>query len=202
MPHKFNPDHKAKLDDPARRRILPPRGILLDAGLKAGDTVADIGAGTGYFAIPAAEIVGPRGRVFALDISPEMLKSVRAAADAAGLANVETRLSTEYDPALEESVADLALLSTVVHEVEDHERLLRGAYALLKPGGILLIIEWRNVPMEMGPPAHERIAPEDAARAAGNTGFVRVHAADLNEFFYTVRAYRPDSGAGATGERP
>ncbi|TAL35351.1 MAG: class I SAM-dependent methyltransferase, partial [Spirochaetes bacterium] len=167
-----------------------------------GDIVADIGAGTGYFTIPAAGIVGPRGRVYALDISPEMLKSVRAAADAAGLACVETALSTEYDPGLGESVANFALLSTVVHEVDNHVRLLRAAYRLLEPGGTLLIIEWRNVPMEMGPPPHERIAPEDAARMAGKAGFVRVLAALLNEYFYTVRAIRPGRDTVDPGGRP
>ena len=74
MTHKFDAKNRHKLDNPKRREMLPPEKTLIRLGLKQGDIVADIGCGIGYFTIPAANIVGDSGKVFAMDISPEMLE--------------------------------------------------------------------------------------------------------------------------------
>ena len=78
MSHKFNPASMHKLDNSGRREMLPPEKVLLLTGLKEGDIFLDIGAGIGYFAIPAAEITGESGKVIAADISPEMLDELNS----------------------------------------------------------------------------------------------------------------------------
>src|SRR5579883_2360045 len=79
-PHErmFRHAHAHKLDDPERERWLPTADVVQQLGLQPGMHVADIGAGTGYFAIPMARAVSPGGRVFAVDVQPEMLDLLRA----------------------------------------------------------------------------------------------------------------------------
>ena len=73
MMHRFDPKNLARLDSPERRALLPPEKTLHTIGLKEGETLLDIGAGIGYFSIPALDIVGPAGSVIAADLSSEML---------------------------------------------------------------------------------------------------------------------------------
>lgn len=74
--HKFNPENKGKLDNPERRKLLPPEEVLLELGLKKGQNMADIGCGIGYFTIPAGEIVGREAKVYGVDILEEMLREL------------------------------------------------------------------------------------------------------------------------------
>ena len=78
MSHTFNPQQHQKLDAPERRIILPPEEIFKLTGLTPGMTMADIGSGSGFFTIPAANIVGSSGKIFATDISEDMLNIVRS----------------------------------------------------------------------------------------------------------------------------
>ena len=73
MTHKFNIDNKHKLDSPKWRELLPPSETLKKLELYDGAIAADIGCGIGYFTLPAAELVGSQGRVYALDVSEEIL---------------------------------------------------------------------------------------------------------------------------------
>ncbi len=196
MAHKYNPEHKSRLDSPERRKLLPAEEILRGAGLRDGDTVADIGAGTGYFSIPAALIVGERGRVYAIDTSPEMLGALKGAVAASGLATVKAVLSGEYDFTIPGAVADFALVALVLHEVGDRTRFLAESLRVLMPGGTLLVIEWNNAEMEMGPPAHERIAPGDAMRALMRAGFTDIRTVDYGRHFYFLAARRPTTARG------
>mgnify|MGYP000912736447 CR=1 FL=1 len=76
MAHKINVKHMYRLDSPERRKMLPPEETLFNAGLTKNDIFIDIGCGIGYFSIPASKIVGPKGKVFALDTSKEMLEEL------------------------------------------------------------------------------------------------------------------------------
>ena len=76
MTHKFDAKNKHKLDNEKRRELLPPEQTLINLGLHEGDVMADIGCGIGYFTIPASKIVGDSGKIFAMDILPEMLQDV------------------------------------------------------------------------------------------------------------------------------
>jgi len=95
MPHKFDPQHMAKLDE--RKKILPPKEILLELGLKAGEVMIDIGAGSGYFSIPAVEIVGEKGGVIAVDNSKEMINELSTRVGKSGSGNIEIVLSAEQE---------------------------------------------------------------------------------------------------------
>lgn len=132
------------LERPEREEEERPR-LLLDAlGLKAGESVADVGAGSGYLTWRMAERVGPTGRVYATDIQPEMIAILRTNMAARGLTNVVPVLSTPEDPHLPTNALDLIILVDVYHECEFPYEMARGMTAALKPGGRLVLVEYRG----------------------------------------------------------
>lgn len=158
--HRFAPERADRLEAPERHALLQPRETLLRFGLKAGMTFIDVGAGTGLFTRPAAEIVGSGGRAVAVDSSGAMLEYLRAKT---GTHRIETVESTDYEIPLEDGLADLVLVAFVLHETEDRKRFLTELRRLLKPAGRILILEWSKVDEEQGPPRDERLSPEDLA---------------------------------------
>jgi predicted methyltransferase len=112
--------------------------------LQPGQTVADIGAGSGYYTELLSKAVGPNGKVYATDIQPEMIRLLEERKRRRRLANVETVLSTETDPRLPPESLDLALLVDVYHELAWPQQTLRRIREALKPGGRLVLIEFRK----------------------------------------------------------
>lgn len=119
--------------------------LLLDAlELRPGDVVADIGAGSGYFALPMARRVGPRGRVLAVDIQPEMLTLLGQRAGEEELLNVEGILGAVDDPRLPAGQVDLALVVDAYHEFSEPYAMIDGIVEGLAPGGRLVLVEYRG----------------------------------------------------------
>jgi ubiquinone/menaquinone biosynthesis C-methylase UbiE len=106
-------------------------------------TVADVGAGTGYFSLRIAKRLGPEGRVLATDVQPEMIRQLTANAKKAGLRNVERILATPADAKLPAGKVDLALMVDVYHELQDPERTMAQIHRALKPNGRLVLVEYR-----------------------------------------------------------
>ncbi len=192
MAHKFNPGKMCKLDDPGRIKLLPAREILLRAGLKGGDTFLDVGAGTGYFAFPASEIVGSDGKVIAVDVSGEMVAELQARAAKRGARNMEIRKSAEYDVMVEHGVVDLAFMCAVLHEIDEKARFLARIKITLKPAGRLCIVEWVKRVMDMGPPVGERLEMTETEELLGTVGLKVVGRDRLNDFFYSVSGARSE----------
>lgn len=121
----------------------PDRAIeALD--LKTGQTVADIGAGSGYMSVRMAKRVGPTGRVYAEDIQPQMIELLEQRLAKEKIANVTPVLGLIDDPKLPEASIDLMLLVDVYHEFSEPQKMLRGMRAALKPGGRLVLLEYRK----------------------------------------------------------
>jgi SAM-dependent methyltransferase len=131
------------LERPEREKEEEP-GKLLDAlKLKPGDVVADIGAGSGYFTLRIAQRAGPKGKVFAVDIQPEMLAIIRQKMKARKLTNIEPILSTETDPRLPAGTVDIILMVDVYHEFAYPYEMTQALVRALKPGGRLVFVEYR-----------------------------------------------------------
>ena len=131
------------LDRPEREVEEAPE-VLLDAlGTLRGMTIADIGAGSGYFSFRLAQRAGPGGRVLAVDIQDEMLRIIRRRAAQKRIRNVEPVLGTIQDPGLSPESVDLALLVDVYHEFSHPWEMIQGIHRALKPGGRLVLVEYR-----------------------------------------------------------
>ncbi len=127
-----------------RAREEAPDRALDAIGIAKGSTVADIGAGAGYFTWRMAERTGPEGKVYANDIEPRMLELLRKNIAARKLSNVEPVLGAPDDPKLPEGQIDLALLVDVYHEFSRPQEMLRHLRASLRPGGRLVLLEYRK----------------------------------------------------------
>lgn len=127
-------------DNPLRRLIHPPEKLF--AGLVGpGDTAVDVGCGMGHFTLGLARMVGPEGRVIAVDLQPQMLERVKRRAKRAGLTD-RIRLHLAGKESLELDVrADFVVASWMVHEVSDRAAFLREVAALMKPGARFFVIE-------------------------------------------------------------
>lgn len=130
------------LERPDREREERTDLLLQNLPLEADDVVADIGAGTGFFSLPIAGRV-PEGRVLAVDIQPEMLAIVASRAKSGGIANVEPVQATETDPRLPPGTVDLVLMVDAYHEFSYPYEVMQGIVRGLKPGGRVVLIEYR-----------------------------------------------------------
>lgn len=157
--HRFEDAHTwAKVfDDPRREAWQKPHEVIQALALEPDAVVADIGAGTGYFAVRLAAM-RPNGRVYAVDTEPSMVRPLSERAAKSRLKNLTAIVGKPDDPALPEA-ADVALLVNVYHHIEQRERYFRDLARSLKPGGRLAIIDF-HADSPVGPPKPARIAPD------------------------------------------
>jgi len=156
--HKFSPHHAERLEHPDRHKLIPPRKTLSKFGLKPGMTFIDVGAGTGFFSRAAAEIVGKKGTVYALDMSKEMLQILKRNGSRD---NMKLLLSEEYRLPVSDEAGDMTLISIVLHENTDVKRLLAEAARVTKSSGKIVIIEWKKQDEESGPAKSERLGVDE-----------------------------------------
>ncbi len=117
--------------------------LLRELGLRAGMQVADVGAGTGYYARRMAPLVGSTGQVLAVDVQPEMIAMLTDLAKKAGLANIKPVLGAVDDVKLAPASIDLAIMVDVYHELEYPFEVLQSIVRALKPGGKVVFVEYR-----------------------------------------------------------
>ena len=132
------------LDRGEREAEEHPDRALAALNLKSGMLVADVGAGTGYYSIRVAKLVAPGGIVYANDIQEAMLDKLRVNAAAQGVTNIQTVLGTQSETHLPAGKLDLALLVDVYHEFSRPQRMLESIRDALKPGGELVLLEYRK----------------------------------------------------------
>lgn len=158
--HKFDIKHLEKLDNPQRRRDMPPRETLEKFGLGDEGVFLDIGCGIGYFTIPAAEML-KKGKAIGIDIMEEMLKHARERAE--DIKNIEFRQSREYAFPIKDRSVDYSMLCNVLHEVEDKVKYLVEIRRVLREDGRLYLIEWDKDDAEegYGPPAGHRLSKDE-----------------------------------------
>ncbi len=180
-----------KLDDPERLAWLPPADVIDALGLAAGMTVADIGAGTGYFAFPLARAVGAAGKVWAIDLQPEMLDKLRAKLLKDAAPNVELVLGDATATSLGSRCADVVLMANLFHELPDVPAALRESARILRAKGRLAIVDWRpDVERPPGPPIEHRVALARVAEELSANGWSVAHRANVGRYSYLVVATR------------
>jgi ubiquinone/menaquinone biosynthesis C-methylase UbiE len=192
---KFDPKHIERLLSPERYQWHDPDMILDALALVSGMTFADVGAGPGFFTLPAAKRVGPAGKVYALDVEPKMLERLLERASTEGITNIEGLLSEEERLPLPDSRVDAVLLANVLHEVSEQVSLLCETARVMRPGGMLAVVEWRKRKMDKGPSIAERLSYQEVARALREAGFKEVKPFGAGPYHYGVRARKRESEA-------
>lgn len=131
------------LERPEREAEERPDDVIAAMELKAGDNVADIGVGTGYFARRIAKKVAPGGVVYGVDVQPEMLDYLKEYCEKDGIENVKPILSSATTTNLPDASVDWMILADVYHEFEDPKAMLADMHRALKPGGKVALLEYR-----------------------------------------------------------
>jgi len=160
--HRFD-DAEAwaeRFDAPERDEWQRPDVVINVLGIHAGQNVADIGAGTGYFTIRMSPVVGAEGRVFAVDVEPAMLEYIRERAAKIGLANVEPILATADAPGIDPSSVDLVFICDTWHHISNRLHYIDELRAVLQPGGRVAIVDFKPGNLPVGPPQGHKLARE------------------------------------------
>ena len=185
----FRHENAHVLEDPERQKWLPAAEVIERLALTPGMQVADVGAGTGYFAIPIARAVSPGGRVLAVDVQPEMLERLRARIEP-----TTPIVPVEGDAArttLSDASVDLAFLANVWHEFDDTEAVLTEMARVVRPGGRIAILDWRpDVEQPPGPPLAHRVAASSVEGALLARGWRTEPPVHVGTFSYMVVAAR------------
>lgn len=153
------------------QQLLDPIKILQKAGIAEGMAIADLGCGTvGHFVMPAARMVGNKGKVYAVDILQSALSGVRSRAKLEGVTNIETvwsDLEVYGGTDIPENSLDLALLVNILFQVGGYREVLREAVRLVKIGGIIEVIDWKmtDIP-SFGPNPKNRVKKEEVLNSA------------------------------------
>jgi predicted methyltransferase len=171
--HQLHGDPKAyiaALDDPTRDAYQKPHEVMQALAVREGEIVADIGAGSGYFAMRLAHHVGASGRVYAVDVSADMVRHLHARVRDAGALNVSPILAMPDDPLVPQPV-DRFLIVNVWHHIENQAGYLARMKKLLKPGGQVVMIDFQKRELPVGPPVGMKIAREDLLKQMEANGF-------------------------------
>ncbi len=149
----------------------------------------DIGCGGGFFALPAARMVGKNGKVYGVDSNAAPVEELRGLAAREGLNNLELVVGKAEDIVFCESCADIVFFGIVLHDFDDPARVLDNSRKMLKPAGRLVNLDWKKRLMPLGPPLWKRFSEEKAARlieAAGLT--VTDIIKDIGPYHYMIVA--------------
>jgi ubiquinone/menaquinone biosynthesis C-methylase UbiE len=164
---------KATLEAPARVGGLKIEEVVKALDLKAGDIVADLGAGTGLFEPQLSYAVG-RGRVYAVEIDKGFLDEIERKVDELHIANIETVLGTTTDPKLPTRGVDVALMHDVLHHVEHRQAYLKAVAQYLKPTGRIAVVEFNPKDSPHKDDAALIVSKEQAVAWMAEAGFVPV----------------------------
>jgi len=178
-------DHKQyKLENPERMAELSPKETLMRIGLGEQDIICDIGAGSGIFTLPAARIT--KNIVYAMEINDEFLAVIKGKAATQNLPNIVTMKVTGDHYDIQPGTADVVILVTVLHEIEDKNSMLAECKRIMKSKAKLAIIEFHKRQTPMGPPALHRLSKEEVAEMCGAIGFDITGEFDLGENLYCL----------------
>lgn len=172
-----------------RQEELDPFRVMAFLPIEAHHVVADIGCGPGFFSLPLAKFL-VHGKLYAVDVSPEMLDALRQRVQDTFLGNVELVLSETEEPRLEPESLDGALVAFVLHEVERRQPFLSAVARALRPGGWLGVVE--VLPRAPGDiPAQRRLDPEELRGLAKDSGLRFQEWRELNGKHYLALLRRP-----------
>ena len=180
---------------------LPGPGAFLDTGrivsslgFVAGMHIADLGCGSGFFAVATARMVGTNGIVTAVDIRQEPLDEVRAKAESMGLGNVRPvrgDLEVLGGTSIGDNTQDFAILENVLFQSKKKEAMIAEAVRMTKPGGRVVLIDWKKGEGGFGPPDELRTSEEDLKRMAAEATLKFERVLDVGQLYIGLTFVKP-----------
>jgi len=180
------------LDETTRRSWYNPEEILKDVGLGDGMVFADVGCGEGFFSLLAAKTVGASGIVYAVDSDATAIERLRAKAEEKHLQNIRVKTALAEKTVFCTSCVDIIFYSMVLHDFNDPMKVLRNAKKMLKPGGLVVDLDWKKQQVTFGPPFKIRFSEQDAMGLLKMSGFTLVKVNQAGPFHYIVEAKSND----------
>ncbi len=173
--HRLHSDPKAyigTLEDPKRDAYQKPHEVVHALGLKPGEIIADIGAGSGYFTFHLARHVDDKGKVYAVDVSPDMILHINRRIRELKANNIVTLLADPDDPLLPDRSVNRFFFSDSWHHIDNQTKYLSLMKKMLKPGGEIVMIDFHKKELPVGPPLQMKIAREDLIKQFDSNGYL------------------------------
>ena len=174
--------------------ILSAMEVLEAVGLEIGDIFLDAGCGDGYISIAASNLVGDQGKIYALDVYPESIETVKKEIKDKKLDNTDAILADiSKNIPLDSDSIDIVLMANVLHgfvadgEVED---VMKNIVKVLKPDGVFAVVEFRKLEGSKGPPFNIRISPEEVSVILKDYGFEITDKHEIGEYHYIVKGVK------------
>jgi ubiquinone/menaquinone biosynthesis C-methylase UbiE len=181
-------EHFARhFDGPERDAWQMPAHVLELMNVQPGQTVADIGTGTGYFIGPLAKVVGSKGRVLALDVEPNMVRYVEERSRKEKWTNVEARVVAGDDPKLAAESVDGILIVNTWHHIDQRPTYARKLARALRPAGAVFVVDFTKE-SDVGPPAEHRLSADEVIQELREAGLNPSVMTEKLPKHYVVRA--------------
>src|SRR5262245_15600306 len=145
--------------------------MLANLGVKKGMKICDMGCGNGFYTLQLAKMTGPEGKVYAVDIQPEMLKLLKERAEGQSLDNIQPVLGTFTDPRLPKGKLDMILLVDVYHEFSHPVQMLARMRESLSPAGVCVLVEFRSEDPEVPIKPEHKMSKEQILKEWPANGF-------------------------------
>jgi len=181
VPHQHHPpspgEYAKVLEDPSRDEWQKPHEVVMALGLRSTDVIADIGAGTGYF---ARRFANHARKVYAVDIDQELLAIIKKNAPA----NITVLLAAPGDPLLPEHSVDIIFFCDVLHHIENRAAYYPKIARALKPGGRVVVIDFYKKALPIGPPPSMKLSDKEVIAEFSNAGFTLSKRLDILPYQY------------------
>ncbi len=184
--------HWSKIfESPERAKWQKPDEVVQALKLKPGETVIDIGAGTGYFTRRFAQAVAPSGEALGLDIEPDMVAYMQTDAIKLGAKNYDAKVITADDPGLASKSADLVFFCDTLHHIDNHVAYFLRLAPALRKGGRVVVIDFKKKPLPLGPPMEIKVSREQIIGEFHDAGYHLVAEHDFLPYQYFLE-FEPD----------
>ncbi len=168
--------------------LIDPFKLLEQGGIRTGMTVADFGCGTlGHYVFPAAQLVGPNGKVYAVDILKSVLSSIESRKKVENILNIETiwgDLETTNGVALPDNSVDIGLIVNNLFMSTQKDAMVKECTRIIKKDGVMVIADWKLAGVNFGPPAESRVSPQEARHLAAEAGLTLTKEFDAGKYHY------------------
>lgn len=182
---------------PTGKELIDPFKVLEDGGVRQDMAVADFGCGTlGHYVFPAAKLVGPGGKVYAVDILKSVLSGVESRGKMESAGNVETVWGDLERPGgvrLPDGAVDVGLIINNLFLSTQRPALVKECARLVKPGGTLVVVDWKPAGASFGPPSASRVPAEEAKQLALAAGLTVERDITPGQYHYGFICKKPTS---------